>query len=69
MCRHAPIADDEAYPAGPEPMYRPDLRAKPHPRPEKRLRIAKRNKPLRVVVDHELVLLEISRMQRAAGVL
>lgn len=48
MCRHAPIADDEAYPAGPVPMHRPDLRAKPHPRPEKRLRIAKRNKPLRV---------------------
>lgn len=33
MCRHAPIADDEAYPAGPVPMTKPDLRAKKNTKP------------------------------------
>lgn len=69
MCRHAPIADDEAYPAGPVPMHKPDHKGKSHPKPSpKVLRRQKWHKPRRVVVDYELVLLEISAMQRAAGV-
>lgn len=70
MCRHAAIDLDEAYPAGPAPMYKRDHKAAKHPKPSpKVLRRQKWHKQRRVAVDHELVLLEISRMQRAAGVL
>lgn len=54
----------------PEPMPKPDHKAKRHPRPSpKVLRRQKWHKPRRIAVDHELVLLEISAMQRAAGAL
>lgn len=53
-----------------EPMPKPDYKAKRHSRPSpKVLRRQKWHKPRRVAVDHELVLLETSAMQRAAGVL
>lgn len=53
-----------------EPMLKPDHKAKRHSRPSpKVIRRQKWHKPRRVAVDHELVLLEISAMQRAAGAL
>ena len=63
-------AQEDCYLSGLEPMPKPDYKAKRHSRPSpKVLRRQKWHKPRRVAVDHELVLLEISAMQRAAGVL
>lgn len=74
MCRHAPIADDEAYPAGPVPMHKPDYRGKRHPKPA---RFRKQDKPhprrlaarvlsMNALDVAELSLIEQNRMQCAA---
>ena len=65
-----PEATNTHAAASAEPMQRPDHKAKSHPRPSpKVLRRQKWHRPRRVAVDHELVLLEISAMQRAVGAL
>jgi hypothetical protein len=49
MCRHAAIDLDDCYLSGPEPMHRPDYRAKKKTRPlPKSLRRQKWHKPQRV---------------------